>query len=183
MKKGITAVLVAAGILFSGFAGAQTKIGYVRIDDIVSVMPELAKDKVDMDTVGQKFVSDSVMPGINYKREEYTRKLQEYSDTTKKKAVRDQILKDLQNLQEELSGADQYIQQVLQYKQQEFLRPYYERARKAIDAVAKKKGYTHVLSTDVFLVAPDTDDISLAVLEELKIKLPQNNTNKPAANK
>jgi len=167
MKKLIAVVLVVSSFMFSGFADAQTKIGYVRIDDIVSVMPELAKDKINIDTVGQKFVTDSILPGINYKRDEYTRKLQEYADSTKPKAIRDQILKDLQGLQEELGGADQYVQQVLQFKQQEYLRPFYEKARKAIQAVAK--------------VAPEGDDISLAVLDELKIKIPQN-TNKPATN-
>lgn len=179
MKKVITVALVATGILFAGFAEAQTKIAYVRIDDIVSVMPELAQDKIDIDTVGEQFVRDSIMPDIQYKRDELTQKYQSYADTTKPKSVRDLIAKDIQTLQQQLNGAEQYIQQVLQFKQQEFLRPYYDKARKAIEAVAKKKGYTHVLSTDVFVFAPETDDISLAVLDELKIKLPQNN--KPAA--
>lgn len=159
----------------SGYAEAQTKIGYVRIDDIVSVMPELAQDKVNLDTVGQQFVRDSIMPDIEYKRDEYTKKLQDYADSTKPKSVRDLILKDLQTLQQQLDGADQYVQQVFQAKQQEFLRPYYAKARTAIEAVAKKKGYTHIMSTDVFVVAPEADDISLAVLDELKIKLPQSN--------
>lgn len=121
MKRIITAVLVATGILMSGFAEAQIKIGYVRIDDIVSVMPELAQDKVNLDTVGQQFVRDSIMPDIEYKRDEYTKKLQDYADSTKPKSVRDIILKDLQSLQQQLDGADQYIQQVFQFKQQEFL--------------------------------------------------------------
>ena len=50
----------------------------------------------------------------------------------------------------------------------------------------KKKGYTHVLNTDVFLVAPETDDISMAVLAELNIKLPNQpnpDAAKPAAPK
>ena len=79
----------------------------------------------------------------------------------------------------ELQLPDSNIQQVLQAKQQEFLRPYYAKAKKAIEAVAKEKGYTHVMSTDIFLVAPDADDISLAVLAKLGIKLP----NQPANNK
>jgi outer membrane protein len=172
MKKLLTVVFILV-LLMGSQAQAQTKIGYIRIDDIVGLLPELAQDKVNMDTVGQKFVTDSVMPNIKYKQDEYTQKLKDYTDTTKPKSVRDLISKDLGNLQEELSGADNYIQQVLRYKQQEFLAPYYAKVKTAIEAVAKRKGYTHVLSTDVFLVAPEADDISLAVLEELKIKLPQ----------
>jgi outer membrane protein len=176
MKK-LKLVAVAMVLLIAGTASAQTKIGYIRIDDIVGLMPELAQTKVNMDTVGQKYVQDSILPRLNYVQSEYQRKLQEYADTTKPKGVKEEILKDLQAYKEELDAAEGLIQQVQQYKQQEYLKPYYAKAKKAIDAVAKKKGYTHVVSTEVFLVAPETDDMSLAVLAELGIKLP----NQPAA--
>ncbi len=188
MKK-LYVIIAVAGLMFVKNATAQTKIGYIRIDDIVGLMPELAQDKVTMDTVGLQFIKDSVQPQIAYKQSEYQRKLDEYKDSTKPKGVRDQILKDLQQLQEELSGVDNYVQQVQQAKQQEFLRPYYAKAKKAIEQVAKEKGYTHILSTDIFLVAPEADDISLLVLARLGIKLPEQNipktnpTNKPATNK
>lgn len=179
MKK-LKLVAVLAGLLIAGSAFSQTKIAYIRIDDIVRVMPELAPTKVNMDTVGQKFVSDSIMPRLNYVQSEYQRKLVEYADSTKPKGVKEQILKDLQAYKDELDAAENLIQQALQYKQQEYLQPFYAKARKAIEAVAKKKGYTHVFSTDVFLVAPEADDISYSVLDELKIKLPNQATNKPA---
>jgi len=171
MKK-LHALIVVAGLLISGVASAQTKIAYIRIDDIVGVMPELSRDKIVMDTVGQQYIKDSVMPRLNYVQGEYQRKLQEYSDSTKPKSVRDQILKDLQSYKDELDGADALIQQVQQYHQQELLKPYYAKAKKAIEQVAKEKGYTHVLSSDIFLVAPEADDISLPVLAKLGIKLP-----------
>jgi outer membrane protein len=52
------------------------------------------------------------------------------------------------------------------------LRPYYAKAKQAIEQVAKEKGYTHVMNSDNFLVAPQADDISLLVLAKLNIKLP-----------
>jgi outer membrane protein len=171
MKK-FQVLVVVAGLLISGIASAQTKIAYIRIDDIVGVMPELGRDKINMDTVGQKYVSDSIMPRLNYVQSEYQRKLQEYADTTIPKAVKEQILKDLQNYKDELDGANELIQQVQQYQQTELLKPYYAKAKKAIEDVAKEKGYSHVLSSDIFLVAPSADDISLLVLAKLGIKLP-----------
>lgn len=174
MKK-LHVLVLAFGLLMTAGASAQTKIAYIRIDDIVGVMPELDPQKVNMDTVGGQFIRDSIMPGINYKQDQYNQKIKEYSDTTKKlsDAVKKLMLQEIQDLQNELGGVDQYLQQVQQAKQQEFLRPYYAKAKKAIEQVAKEKGYTHVMSTDVFLVAPETDDISLAVLAKLGIKLPQ----------
>jgi outer membrane protein len=180
MRKVVSVIVLAAGMLFANNTNAQVKIGYIRIDEIVGVMPELAPEKVNMDTVGQQFVKDSILPTLNYKQTELQKKFQEYADSTKSKAVRDLIAADIKEMQEELGGADSYIQQVLQAKQQEYLRPYYAKAKKAIEAVAKKKGYTHIMATDTFLVAPETDDISYAVLAELNIKLPEQEKPKPA---
>jgi outer membrane protein len=189
MKK-LQVLAVVAVLMIAGTASAQTKIGYIRIDDIVGLMPELAPAKVNMDTVGQQYIKDSVLPRYNFLQSEYTRKLTEFNDTSKPASVREQYFKELQNDKQELDGFDAVVQQVQQYKQQELLKPYYAKAKKAIDAVAKKKGYTHVLSSDIFLVAPEGDDISLAVLAELNIKLPNQTPpgtkpatpNKPAGN-
>lgn len=175
MKKTVV-LLMAVVLMAAGSASAQNKIAYIRIDDIVGLMPELAPEKINMDTVGQKFVQDSIMPRIQYVQGEYQRKLTEYTDTTKPAGVREQILKDLENYKDELDGAQALIQQVQQYKQQELLRPFYAKAKKAIEQVAKEKGYSHVMNSDIFLVAPEADDISLAVLTKLGIKLP----NQPA---
>ncbi len=172
MKK-LYVLIVTAGVLLSAGASAQTKIGYIRINDIVGLMPELAPEKVNMDTVGAQFVKDSIMPAFTYKQNQYNDKLKEYADTVKNSAqVRALIAKELGDLQQELNGADSYIQQVLQERQTEFLKPFYAKAKKAIEQVAKEKGYTHVFSTDVFLVAPEADDLSLPVLTKLNIKLP-----------
>jgi outer membrane protein len=70
----------------------------------------------------------------------------------------------------------------MQYKQAEFLQPFYDKAKKTIETVAKEKGYTHVLSTDVFLVAPEGDDMTLAVLAKLNIKVPEKPTGTQTTN-
>lgn len=164
----VTVLLIAAG----NNASAQTKIGYTRIDDIVGVMPDL--QKVDLDTVGNQYLKDSVQPKVERLNSEYLRKFEDYKDSVKNsKAVRELIAQEIRDIQNELSSVDGYVQQVRQFKQQEFLKPYYKKAKDAIDAVAKKGGYTHIISSDVFLLAPDADDISMKVLAELKIELPK----------
>ena len=96
MKK-LYVLLVAAGLFVAGAASAQTKIAYIRIDDIVGLMPELAPEKINMDTVGQQFIKDSIMPRIEYVQGEYQRKLGEYTDTTKPVGVREQIYTHVMN--------------------------------------------------------------------------------------
>ena len=180
MRKLFTLMLIT---MLSGSVFSQTKIAYVRIDDIVGLMPELSPQKINMDTIGQQYLKDSLLPRMNYVQQEYQRKVQDYQDTSKPKVVRDQILKELMNFKQELDGYDGQTQQVLQYKQQEFLRPYYMKARNAIQAVAKEKGYTHVASTEIFLMAPEADDISLPVLAKLNIKVPPKASLKTDTNK
>ncbi|MFM7671497.1 MAG: OmpH family outer membrane protein [Bacteroidota bacterium] len=172
MKKTllILALIVLGATLQESYA--QTKIGYVSLDQVVGYMPELAPEKFKKDTVGQQFVKDSIMPRLNYIQSEYQKKLQEYTDTTKPKSVRDIIGKELQSYQDELSQADAFIQEVLQYKQQEFLGPFYAKAQKAVESVAKKKGYAYVVTPQAFLVAPEQDNLLVPVLTELGIKIP-----------
>jgi len=171
----IAALLVATNIF------AQVKIGYVRIDDIVGVMPELAPDRFSLDTVGNKYVQDSVMPELNRKQSQYTEKMKAYADTSKKQtdAAKKMLMEEIMAIQNDLNSADAYIQQVKQARQQLFLQPFYDKARTAIQQVAKEKGYTHVLSTDVFVVAPEADDLSLAVLQKLNIKIAGQNAPAP----
>lgn len=171
MKK---LLIIAITIIFLGAnnASAQTKIAYIRIDDIVSLMPDL--QRVNIDTVGLKLVQDSIQPEIERIAKEFDDKqvlFAKYSpaDTSAPKL---RLGRDLDSLRQELQGADDYVKRFMQFKQQEFLKPYYKRAKDAIDAVAKRKGYTFVVSPDVLLVAPQEDNISMAVLAELKIQLP-----------
>lgn len=184
MKK-LHVLIAAVGLLIAGSVSAQVKIGYISIDEVVGYMPELSRDKVNMDTVGTKFVQDSVMPTINFKQDQYNQKYKEYSDTANKKLT-PQIKKILENelieLTEFLQSADQIIQQEQQQKQQEFLIPYYKKAKTAIEQVAKERGYTHVLGSNVFLVAPEADNMLDMVLAKLKIQKPVQNPpgNKPA---
>lgn len=171
------AVVTIIALLMATPIFAQVKIAYIRIDDIVGLMPELAPATFNVDTVGAKYIQDVVMPEITYKQNQYNEKIKAFSDTAKKysDAAKRLLLDEITALQTELGNADQYIQQVRQEKQQQFLRPFYAKAKDAITLVAKEKGYTHVMSTDVFLVAPEADDISLAVLQKLNIKMPAQN--------
>lgn len=174
MKKSIAIFITVLSLCAT--ASAQ-KIGYIRVDDIVGMMPEV--QKVNMDTIGQKFIQDSILPRYNYIQTEYQRKLADLNDTTKPAAIRAEVLKSLQEDKAELDNAQNVIQQAQQYKQNEFLQPFYQKAQKAIDAVAKEKGYAYVLSKESFIVAPETDDLTLSVLAKLNIKLP--NQAPPAA--
>ena len=73
----------------------------------------------------------------------------------------------------QIQNWQQIVNQALQAKQDELLAPIYRKVYDAIKLVAKEKGYTHVLSKETLLVAPDADDISLLVAAKLKINIPK----------
>ena len=80
--------------------------------------------------------------------------------------------KDLGELANTLQNWNQIGGQAVQAKQAQLLAPLYEKVRKAIQDVAKEKGYTYVLSPDVMIVSPPSDDLTPAVAAKLGVKLP-----------
>jgi outer membrane protein len=186
MKKLFTVLVVAMGLI-AGTASAQMKIGYIRIDDMVSLMPQTAK----VDTLLQQYQIDSLYPQLSLDQQMYRDKdsILSKTDTSKLskpylaqlKLERDQHGYRIQNFQG-------IAQQAIESKQNELLNPIYSLVYDAIKTVAKEKGYTHVLSQDVFLVAPEGDNMLFAVAAKLKVKLPpqlqaQAPASKPAGTK
>lgn len=170
MKK-LKLFLVASGLFLAGSAGAQVKIGYISVENMVMLMPEAGK----IDSMLQKFQADSLQPRYNYTLSEYLRKdsMVNGKDSAKYPAsVRATIREEMQSSAYELQNWQTIVQQATQNKQQEYLEPIYRKVLDAIKAVAKEKGYTHVMTKEAFLVAPDGDDMLLMVAEKLKVKIP-----------
>ena len=169
MKKLLTVILLTTGLLFASNAGAQMKIGYIRIDDMVSLMPETAK----LDSILERYQSDSVNAEYASILANYQFKDSVYRDTLKTPpAVRKQIEKELPTLLYQLQNWQQISQQATENKQNEYLAPIYRKVYDAVKLVAKEKGYTHVITKEALLVAPEADDLLALVAAKLKVKLP-----------
>jgi outer membrane protein len=189
MKKFFTVLMIAFG-LAAGNAGAQMKIGYIRIDDMVGLMPQTAK----VDTMLQQYQADSLNPRLKMEVEgfQYKDSILTKTDTSNTaKSVLNEMKRDRDNHLYFINNFQQLAQQAVQAKQDELLAPIYSQVYEAIKAVAKEKGYTHVLSQDIFLIAPDADNLIFAVAAKLKVKLPsqaqppstQGGAKPPAGNK
>jgi outer membrane protein len=170
MKKILTAVVLATGLMFANNADAQMKIGYIKIDDMVSIMPETAK----IDSLLERFQADSINPKYAQIVSIYQYKDSVYRDSTKTPpAVRKQIEEELPGLIYQIQNWQQLVNQALESKQNEYLAPIYRRVYDAIKLVAKEKGYTHVITKEALLVAPDGDDIIGLVAAKLKVPIPK----------
>ncbi len=176
MKK-LKVLIVVAVMLMAGSASAQMKIGYINLDNMVVLMPETKKI---IDTLLPKFQVDSLNPQLNYYISEYTRKdslLKADSGLNKlPKQVKDQMANEMQEYLNVVQNWQSYVEQVLEAKRDQLLAPVYNKVYDAVKAVAKEKGYTHVLAKESLLVAPDADDLITPVAAKLKVTLPKPQT-------
>jgi len=170
MKKILTVVVLAAGLLFAGNANAQTKLGYISLETMVRIMPEAAK----IDSILERYQADSINPQYAQIVQLYQYKDSIYRDSVHKAppAVKKQIEQELPNLINQIQNWQQIVNEALQAKSSELQEPIYKKVYDAIRAVAKEKGYTHVFNKEAFLVAPEGDDLIALVAAKLKVKLP-----------
>lgn len=171
MKKLLSVIVLSAGLLFAADAGAQIKIGYIKIDDMVSLMPETAK----IDSLLERYQTDSINPQYAQIVSLYQYKDSVYRDSLKTPpAVRKQIEQELPTLIYQIQNWQTIVNQAMEAKQNEFLAPIYRKVYDAIKLVAKEKGYTHVMSKEALLVAPDGDDMIAPVAAKLRVTIPKN---------
>lgn len=168
MKKLLLGAVMALGF-FS--ASAQTKIGYINTDELISLMPEAAK----VDSQLREYQLSLQQQGQTLSIEADQKRDQYYKDSANLSASMKEIrVGELVKLYTRVQGYDQEAQQQASQYAQTKIGPVRERALEAIKTVAKEKGYTYVLdeSTNAILVAPPGDDLLSAVKAKLGIKDP-----------
>ena len=180
MKKIFSVVVVAAGLMTGSQVNAQTKLGYISSQELVSVMPETKK----ADSTLQE-LRGALIQNAQDKQNAFYAAVEKYNkdSATMTAAVKAVKRNDLTKMGQELSGEEERIQQQLQQRQQELLGPINKKAYDAVQAVAKENGYAYVFEKEAMLVAPPADDILPLVAKKLNIKLPAANTGGAAAPK
>ncbi len=172
MRKIFIVTVLASGILLAGPVQAQVKIGYISIDNMVGLMPETKK----IDSLLDSYQRDSINPQYAQIVQLYQYKDSVYKDSLKTpEVVRKQLEQELPGLIYQIQNWQSIVNQAMESKQNELLAPIYNKVYDAIKAVAKEKGYTHVLSKETLLIAPDTDDMISAVAAKLKVTIPKPN--------
>jgi outer membrane protein len=168
MKKLVTIVLVAAGLVATTQVNAQSKMGYISVQELVQAMPEYRK----ADTTLAEYQ--------NALNQQYAERVQDFNlrdsllsskDTVKyTKAQLEVKRNDLAKTYVELQQWNQRAQQMYQAKEDETMKPILDKARKAIQDVAKENGYTYVFPKEQLLVSPPGDDIIALVKKKLNLK-------------
>lgn len=166
MKKFIKSVaLIAFTIGTVAFANAQ-KIAHLELDSLISIMPET---KTAQD-VAQKYLKDlesmvaSMQSELENKYQAYMKDEAGMSDLVKKTKQ-----DELQALNKRIEDFRMQAQEDYQRKYAELSKPIYDKAKKAIETVAKEGGYKYVLDTSAgnVLYSESTDDILQLVKKKM----------------
>jgi outer membrane protein len=180
MKNTLKSIVVGVVVLMSSFTANAQKIAHVNLDSLISIMPE--------SKVAQQAVQDyakQLEKQVTDMQTELQTKYAEYQEKSKDLAevIRANKEKELNDLNQRIQDFQQQAQTEYQKKSAELSKPVYEKAKKAIDQVAKENGYKYVLDTSTGLVIYNepADDIFSLVVKKLGITIPANPT--PAASK
>ncbi|HAD33518.1 MAG TPA: hypothetical protein DCF44_03335 [Chitinophagaceae bacterium] len=166
MKK----IIIACFVLFiSVTTYAQQKIGYISSDELLMAMPEAKKADADISAYAKTFQDQ-----LQAMQKEMETKYKAYEAETKtmSEAMRIVKEKELQDLQNRIVSTQQSAEEKIAAKKQDLLKPIMEKADKAIQAVAKEKGYTYIFDTSVagMVYATPDDNLISAVKAKLGIK-------------
>ncbi|WP_378185152.1 OmpH family outer membrane protein [Aquimarina sp. W85] len=167
MKK----IALIAIIIFSGFySNAQSKVGTIDSEFILSKMPELPKIQEDLNAYNKKLEDDLKVKVDQYqaKIEAYKTQADTYTDPMKK-TKQEEII----TLENDIAKFRQNGSKLFQIKQNQLLQPLYQKIGKTLEEIAKAEGYSQILtitSSGLAYIDPKFD-LTKSVMSKLGIKV------------
>ena len=159
MKKiKLLMMLAVMALATTTFAQKGTKIGHINSNDLLVAMPEKATVQKELEAH-----ADELRTMLDAMRKEYEGKVAEFQ--SKQEVMTDIIkqakIKDITDLEKRITEFQQSAEADLQKKEQDLLQPIIDKAKDAINEVAKENGYTLILdsSVGVVLYSVEGDDI------------------------
>jgi outer membrane protein len=158
-------ILLLVAIITLGFntVQAQTKVAHINTDMLLSLMPESKALTIELEKLGKTYEAElkAEQAKLEAKLKKYDAEAASQTDEVNQKRGAE-VQQDDQNLRQ----ASQVAREDINNKRNEKLKPILEKAKKAIEDVAKEKGFTYVLDASTLIVANGTD-----LLPAVKAKL------------
>jgi len=151
----------------TGFA--QSKVGTIDVDYIIGQMPELSGVQKQVQDYGDGLDADLQRKLTAYQTAIDKYKTDEAGLTiNQKKGRQDSII----SMENDIQQFQQNGNQLIVLKQEEYLKPLYEKIGIALEKIAQAEGYTQVLLRNNDVVYVDNRfDLTLTVLKELGIEI------------
>ena len=169
--KNILKLAFVGIILMTATAVSAQKIAHIDLDSLISLMPESKTAQQSVQNYGKQLEQQ-----VTAMQTELQTKYTEYQEKAKDMAevVRATKEKELNELNTRITEFQQQAQADYQRKTAELSKPVYDKAKTAIDQVAKENGYKYALdtSTGLILYSDPADDILALVAKKLGITMP-----------
>lgn len=165
IKIFVVAALVIAGSM-NVQAQSKAKFGHVDFAALYALVPGQDTVKVLYESYAKDIQNQfTAMQG------EYENKLMDYqqNSATMSDIIRETKEKEIMDLQSRIEAFQYSAQEKLANKESELTAPLIERARKAVEDVAKENGYTYIFNSTegLLLYAEPSDDIMPMVKKKL----------------
>lgn len=160
----IVALLVAPMCML-----AQTKLGSVNTQEILSLMPELTSIQNQLNEVSKKYETE-----FQALREEFDKKYSEYQSLAQDtpESIKQRREQELAELQQKIQQFQQVAGEDIQRQQQTLFAPVQEKVTTAIQAVGSENGFTFIFDLSmptILYKGKDAVDVTPLVKQKLGI--------------
>ncbi|GHV69398.1 membrane protein [Bacteroidia bacterium] len=151
-------------------ASAQSKLGYIESDKLISAMPEMGDAKTKLEAKQGEIEKE-----MTSLREQYQSKMSDYSQkvSTYSESVRSTKEQDLQDLVQRIQRFEEMATSEFKKAQEDLYRPIMDKATKAIQDVGKEHGFLYIFDVtagSIIYKAEAAEDVLSLVKKKLGIK-------------
>ena len=163
--------MVACLLAFGGSAMAQKniKLGHINSNDLMQIMPgrDSAQTVLQAEVADLETTLKSMQAEAEKRYNDYVANQAGWTDL-----IRQTKQREIQDMASRIEEFQQNAQASLQTREAELLKPIIDRAKQAIEEVAREGGYTYILDagTAAILYSQDSDDIMPLVKKKLGLK-------------
>ncbi|MFY9241807.1 MAG: OmpH family outer membrane protein [Polaribacter sp.] len=169
MKSKISILFIT---LYSVLAFSQTKTGTIDNDYIINLMPEAKIVIKNTQDYGARLDSS-----FSIKMKEYQDKVDDFTKNEKElgELMKKTLINEITTMEQDIKKYQENGNKLMQFKQNELMRPLYKKLNDAIAIVVKEGGYTHILTRqgNEFAYLDEKYDITKLVLAKLGIQEPE----------
>lgn len=167
VKKPVSFVFVLFFVITGAFA--QQKYGHINSQDILEVMPEFKQLNASIEAKKKQYNDQLQKMTLDYQQK--SKEVNDYG-AAMMEAVREERMKEIQELQASISSFQDNAEAELQKSQLKLMKPLNDKYLKVVQAVAKENGYTYIfdLTSGMVVYHPEnTGDVTDLVKKKMGI--------------
>ena len=166
MKKGLIILMMSAFAIVPTFAQKAIKLGHLNSQELMMILPGREAVQAELQAHGSELevTLKAMITEFQSRQNEYFDKESQMSDLIKQTKQRE-----IHDMQIRIEEFQTNAQQSLQKKEAELFQPLIDKAKKAIEDVAKEHKYTYILDAAGLLYQDESDDILPLVKKKLGI--------------